>query len=117
MVIMITKALKKKEVELGFIQIPAKNRAELVGEQEVPFCTKLNDSPARVDKYGRLWSEYLKNKFLVNTEVTLNRTESGFQVTSNGQEEEVIAAPESMQPTEAEPVSTSVPSVNGTWYE
>ena len=118
MVIMITKALKKKEVDLGFIQIPTKNRAELVGEQEVPFCTKLNDSPARVDKYGRLWSEYLKNKFPVNAEVTLSRTESGFQVTANGQEEEeVIATPENMQPTEAESVSTSIPSVNGTWYE
>jgi site-specific DNA-methyltransferase (adenine-specific) len=117
-VTMITKALKKMEVTHGFIQIPSKNTAELMGSEATPFDTKLNDSPAKVDKYGRLWSEYLKNRFPVNTEVTLSRNESGFQVTANGQEEEeVIAAPENMQPTEAESLSTSVPSANGTWYE
>jgi len=84
---MVTKSLKEKEVTLGFIQIPTRSRAELVGAQEVPFCTKLNDAPARVDKYGRLWSEYLKNKFAVNTEVTLSRNENGFQVTANGQKQ------------------------------
>lgn len=86
---MVTKALKRKEVELGFVHIPAKNRAELMGDLSGPFDTKLNDLPAKVDKYGRLWSEYLKDRFPVNTEVTLNRNENGFQVTANGQKQEL----------------------------
>ena len=59
---MATKTLKRKEVDLGFINIPAKNRAELIGNTPIPFNTKLNEAPAKIDKYGRLWSEYLKNK-------------------------------------------------------
>lgn len=42
---MVTKALKRKGVELGFVQIPAKNRVELLGETVVSFATKLDDSP------------------------------------------------------------------------
>ena len=34
---MVTKTLKKIEVELGFIHIPAKNRAELMGDMPVPL--------------------------------------------------------------------------------
>lgn len=89
MVAMVSKALKRKEVELGFIHIPVKNRAELLGDMPVPFDTKLNDAPAKVDKYGRLWSEYLKNKFPISTEVTLTRDEGGFQVIANGQKQEL----------------------------
>lgn len=78
---MVSKVLKRKEVELGFISIPSKERAELLGGLMAPFDTKLNDLPARVDRQGRLWcSECLKNKFQVNSEVTLNRNESGFEV-------------------------------------
>ena len=62
MIAMATKMLKRKEVDLGFINIPAKNRAELIGNTPIPFNTKLNEEPAKIDKYGRLWSEYLKNK-------------------------------------------------------
>ena len=113
---MLTKTLKKMEVTHGFIQIPSKNKAELMGSETAPFDTKLNDSPAKVDKYGRLWSEYIKNKFSVNTEVTLSRNESGFQVTSNGQKQEP-ATSENMQLTETVSVSTSVPSANDTWCE
>lgn len=89
---MLTKTLKKMEVTHGFIQIPSKNKAELMGSETAPFDTKLNDSPAKVDKYGRLWSEYIKNKFSVNTEVTLSRNESGFQVTFNGQKQETAVS-------------------------
>ncbi len=85
---MITKALKRKEVELGFVHIPAKNRTELVGGLLGPFETKLNDLPAKVDKYGRLWSGYLKGRFPVDTEVTLSRNENGFQVVVKELEQE-----------------------------
>jgi DNA modification methylase len=98
-VAMASKTLKRKEVELGFIRIPAKNRAELIGNKTTPFETKLNDSPAKIDKQWRLWSEYLKDRFTVNTEVTLARNENGFQVTANGQKQ-VTAAPASEQVTE-----------------
>ena len=80
---MVTKILKWKEVELGFIQIPAKDREQLFSGFLLPFNTKVNDFPARIDKKARLWCrEYLKNRFPVNTEVTLIRNENGFQVTS-----------------------------------
>ena len=115
MVAMVTKILKRMEVAHGFIQIPSKNRAELIGSETMPFDTTLNGSPARVDKYGRLWSEYLKNKFPVNTEVILSRDENGFQITVNGQKQEP-AISENMQI--AEYVSAmSVPSINGIWYD
>jgi DNA modification methylase len=78
---MITKALKRKEVELGFLNIPVKNRAQLLVGIEVPFSTSLNEFPAKIDKQGRLWcSALLKNKFPINTLITLDRTENGFQI-------------------------------------
>lgn len=80
MVIMVTKALKKNEVELGFVHIPAKNRTELLGLTMAPFETKLNEAPAKVDKYGRLWSDYLKKKFVIGTQVSLSRNNGGFQI-------------------------------------
>ena len=93
---MATKTLKRKEVDLGFINIPAKNRAELIGNTPIPFNTKLNEEPAKIDKYGRLWSEYLKNRFPLNAEVTIARNERGFQVSANEQKQEVAVtvAPE-----------------------
>jgi site-specific DNA-methyltransferase (adenine-specific) len=96
---MVTKVLRKMEVDLGFIQIPAKNRAELVGDHEAPFSTKLNDTPARVDKYGRLWSGYLKNRYPVDTAVTINKESAGFQITTDGHKENVVMA-EPSQPHE-----------------
>ena len=85
---MVTKALKKMELELGFVHIPAKNRAELLGDMSVPFDTKLNDLPAKVDKYGRLWSDYLKNRYPVNTQVTISKNCGGFQITTFEQKQE-----------------------------
>ena len=66
MVAMVTKTLKKMEVSLGFVHIPAQHRAELLGDTPAPFETKLNELPAKVDRQGRLWSDYLKNKYPVN---------------------------------------------------
>jgi DNA modification methylase len=79
---MVTKILKKMEVSLGFIHIPAQNRAELIGETPAPFETKLNDMPAKVDKFGRIWSNYLKNRYPVNTQVTISKNCEGFQITT-----------------------------------
>jgi site-specific DNA-methyltransferase (adenine-specific) len=85
---MITKALKRKEVELGFVNIPVKNRAELLGEKIAPYETKLNDLPAKVDKQGRIWcSELLRNKFPINSEIELSKNENGFLVVLNGKHE------------------------------
>jgi len=111
---MVTKILKRMEIAHGFIQIPSKNRAELMGSETVPFDTTLNDSPAKVDKYGRLWSEYLKNRYIVNTEVTLSRNENGFQITANGHKQEPTISDIQI---EEDVSATNVPSVNGTWYE
>ena len=78
---MITKTLKKKEVELGFVSIPSKNKAELLGGMRAPFDTKLNEFPAKVDRQGRLWcTKYLKARFPINTEVKLTKTEGGFEI-------------------------------------
>ena len=85
---MVTKALKRKEVELGFVYIPVKNRAELMGDTSAPFDTKLNDSPAKVDKKGRIWSEYLKNRYTTGTEVDLSKNAYGFQIVTNNQKTE-----------------------------
>ncbi len=88
-VAMLTKALRRKEVELGFVQIPVKDRPQLFAGLTIPFDTQLNDLPAMVDKKGRLWCrEYLKKRFTINAEVTLTRKENGFQVTSNEQKQE-----------------------------
>ncbi len=77
---MVTKALKRKEVELGFIQIPSRGRADLLGEQALPFDTMLNDMPAKVDKYGRIWSECLRQKFTLDTCVTISKSPNGFKL-------------------------------------
>ncbi|XHH08866.1 MAG: DNA-methyltransferase [Candidatus Bathyarchaeia archaeon] len=86
---MVTKALKKKEVELGFIQIPTKARAEFFQDMKAPFETKLNNYPAKIDNQWRLkCSEFLKNKFPVYSEIELLKTDDGFLVKLNGEHEE-----------------------------
>jgi site-specific DNA-methyltransferase (adenine-specific) len=77
---MVTKALKQKEVELGFIQIPAKSRAELLGQDLAPFSTEINGVPAKVDKYGRLWSNFLKEKYAIGTEISILRNNGSFEI-------------------------------------
>src|SRR3990170_3536310 len=121
MIAMATKTLKRKEVDLGFINIPAKNRAELIGNTPIPFNTKVNEEPAKVDKYGRLWSEHLKNRFPLNTEVTIARNETGFRVSANEQKQEVAVtvASENEQVTDTldqavEPKQELVASENST---
>ena len=112
---MVSKALKKTEVQRGFIQIPTKSHFELIGNTSLPCFTMLNDNPARFDKYGRLWSPYLKNKFSVGTKVELSITENGYKVAPNeskkdcsisetGQHEVMLGSP-SLEKTIAKPCS------------
>ena len=97
MVAMVTKCLRKMEVELGFVQIPAKYRAELICDNPVPFHTNVNGAPAKVDKYGRIWSEYLRNRYPADTEVTISKNDVGFQVTVNRHKEDGVTS-ETTQP-------------------
>jgi DNA modification methylase len=84
---MVSKVLKKMEVLRGFIQIPADSRLELIGDSSLPCFITLNSNPARLDKSGRLWSSFLKNRFAVGTKVELSKTENGFQVISDETQE------------------------------
>jgi site-specific DNA-methyltransferase (adenine-specific) len=77
---MIIKVLKKMETLRGFIQIPAENRLELVGDIQLPQFTKLNGNPARIDKHFRLWSSFLKGKFHQGSRIQLTRNEEGFHL-------------------------------------
>lgn len=77
---MVNKALGKMETVRGFIRIPTKSRHELVGDVPTPFRTLLNGNPARVDRYGRIWSPYLKNRFPVGSWVKISKNENGFEV-------------------------------------
>lgn len=115
LVAMVTKTLKRKEVELGFVHIPAKNRAELMGDLPVPFDTKLNDLPAKVDKYGRLWSDYLKQRYPVDTQIALSRNNGGFQITAIEQKQDDIAL-EITKPIETVSPSIVLPE-NGIAHE
>jgi len=99
---MVEKVLEKMEIQRGFIQIPSKSRQEFIGNMPVPSKTLLNGFPARIDKYGRLWASFLKNKFSVGARVVISKTENGFLVElaeSEGvgatelQEERRVAAP------------------------
>jgi len=97
---MVSKVLKKMEVLRGFIHIPAESQSELIGDTGLPCVTMLNGNQARLDKYGRLWSTYLKNRFSPGTRVKLTRIEDGYHIAQNdgkqepaseiGQEEEVM---------------------------
>lgn len=94
---MVSKVLKKMEVLRGFIQIPAKSKFELIGNTPLPCFTTLNGNPARLDKYGRLWSSYLKNRFSIGTKVELSKTENGYQVTPSVSKQERVVSPVKQQ--------------------
>lgn len=77
---MVSKILGRMEVLRGFIQIPVASRFELIGNTPLPCFTTLNGNSARLDKYGRLWCLYLKNRFAIDAKVELNKTENGYHV-------------------------------------
>jgi len=87
---MVSKVLKKMETLRGFIRIPSESRFELIGDTPLPCSTMLNGKPAKLDKYGRLWSSYLKNRFSIGAKVELVKTENGYQVTPSVSKQERI---------------------------
>jgi len=89
---MISKILQRMEVLRGFIQIPSESLSELIGNTSLPCYTTLNDNPARLDKYGRLWSPYLKNRFPIGSRVELNKTEKGYCIALKESEREGFAS-------------------------
>jgi site-specific DNA-methyltransferase (adenine-specific) len=89
---MAVKTITKMEVLKGFIRIPTESRDELFGNF-ITSTTLLNEKPARLDKYGRIWSTDLKNKFSIGTRVKITRTESGFFVSPLEESEESTATP------------------------
>ncbi|MEM2912645.1 MAG: site-specific DNA-methyltransferase [Candidatus Bathyarchaeia archaeon] len=85
------------EVLRGFIQISRSNLSELVGNVTLPSRTTLNGNPARLDKYGRLWSQFLKNKFSVGSRVKISKVENGFQVALDGNKHDCVISEEICQ--------------------
>jgi len=85
---MISKVLKKMEVLRGFIQVPTRSKSELIGDTPLPCSAMLNGNPARLDKYGRIWSSYLKNRFSIGTEVELSKTDDGYKVAPSASKQE-----------------------------
>ncbi|MEM3011624.1 MAG: DNA methyltransferase, partial [Candidatus Bathyarchaeia archaeon] len=77
---MLVKVIKKMEALRGFIHIPTKSRFEFIGNISLPCATLLNGNKARLDKYGRLWCNWLKGRFRVGSCVRLSRNREGFQI-------------------------------------
>ena len=77
---MVKKTLRKMESTLGFVQIPAVHRLELVGNGQLPCSTRVNGLEGKLDKFGRLWSPALKRRFTQGTTVELIKTEAGYDV-------------------------------------
>ena len=82
---MVTKALKRKEIELGFVHIPTKDRAELLGDLKAPCDIKVNDLPVKIDIYGRIWSDCLRRKYAIDTQVLITKSKEGFKIAAIGQ--------------------------------
>lgn len=80
------------EYLLGFVQIPSKCRSELIGDVSLPCSTTVNDSQAKLDKYGRLWSPILKSRFTVGTTIELVKTNSGYSVFPAETETNLVSA-------------------------
>jgi site-specific DNA-methyltransferase (adenine-specific) len=89
---MTSKVLQKMEALRGFIQIPRENQSELIGNVSLPFSTSLNDNPARLDKFGRLWSSYLRNRFSAGTKIKLSKTENGYLVESEEAQQNTVVS-------------------------
>jgi hypothetical protein len=77
---MVKKTLKKMEYLRGFVQIPSKSRSELIGDITLPCSTTVNGSQAKLDKYGRLWSPFLKGRIPTGTTIKIVKTDVGYKV-------------------------------------
>ncbi|MDI6904646.1 MAG: site-specific DNA-methyltransferase [Candidatus Bathyarchaeia archaeon] len=112
---MVNKILKKTEVLRGFIHIPTESRFELVGSIHLPCPTMLNGKPARLDKYGRLWSPYLKNRFSIGTRIELTKAENGYQVALSKSEHKSFIS--KMKQEEVMSVSNDSESETNVYYK
>ena len=77
---MVDKVLGRIEVLRGFVQVPTKSRNELIGDMLAPCTIFVNGETARLDKYGRIWSPFLKDRFPVGSHLQLTRTKEGFEI-------------------------------------
>lgn len=111
---MVSKVLKKMEILRGFIQIPAESLSEFVGNTYLPCHTMLNGNPARIDKYGRLWSSFLKNRFPIGTTVELTKTGEGYNVSLNEGKQECLVS-EIRQQKKAMPGISNLESKNNVY--
>lgn len=80
---MPSKVLKNSEVSRGFIRIPFKDQEELFEKKLTPFKTKLNQQPATVDRYGRLWSTFLRHRYPVGTRIIISKNDNSFQISAD----------------------------------
>jgi site-specific DNA-methyltransferase (adenine-specific) len=86
----VEKSLQEIETLRGFVHIPAKGRDELFGDLPVPSVVTLNGSPARLDRYGRIWSPLLR-RYAKGTQVRISKTENGFLIEpANNRERSVL---------------------------
>jgi len=83
---MVEKVIEKMESQRGFVQIPIRSRFELIGDASLPLKTSVNGNPARLDKYGRIWSPFLRNKFHVGVRVKISKAENGFLIETSEKE-------------------------------
>jgi DNA modification methylase len=107
---MAIKVLQKMEALRGFIQIPRENQSELIGNVSLPLSTSLNNNPARLDKFGRLWSSYLRNRFLAGTKVKLSKTENGYLIEPEEAEQNTVVSfeKENTLPVAPEPANSKI---------
>jgi DNA modification methylase len=80
---MIVKVLNNTEVIRGFIKIPTAAMQELIGETDLPTKVVVNGTDAHLDKQGRIWSNYLRNRYSVGEEVSINRTGNIYKIAEN----------------------------------
>jgi len=86
----VEKSLQEMETLRGFVHIPTKGRDELFGDLPVPSVVTLNGSPARLDRYGRIWSPLLR-RYAKGTQVRISKTENGFLIEpANNRERSVL---------------------------
>jgi DNA modification methylase len=104
------------EVLRGFIKIPTESTVELIGNAQLPYSTLLNGNSAKLDKYGRLWSPYLKNRFSIGTKVELDKTEKGYEVIASESKDERSAS-EIRQQNEVTLVSPSLENKTNAYWK
>jgi len=75
----VEKVLGNMEALRGFVQIPVKDRARLIGDLPARDFV-INGELGRLDKWGRIWSPCLKGKFVAGERVRVTRMDSGFRV-------------------------------------